>query len=182
MFKRGSCFGLRRFTPGWVIRRFSCGVLLIALGCSRSTVEEKSASQAASDSSAAPVEQTAVVNHERPTPSVQAGATSEPASPAPSPFPSDIPIYPDGSVTKVDAGPDGPILLLDTRSTWEHLRDFYASSLLPAGWNAVPAEVPGQNLARFEKDGRTLVVQMQPGRQEQMLVRISYTTNSLPRQ
>jgi hypothetical protein len=172
----------RFFKLRGVIQRLACGTLLLALGCSPSSVEEKKPSEPLSVSNAAPVEQTTVSPQETPAPDLRAALPSKPAPPVPAAFPADVPIYPDGSITKMEAGSDDSTLLLSTQKSWENLMDFYTSSLVPAGWIPVHAAAPGQTLARFEKDGRALVIQMQPGRQEQMLVRILYTTNSPQRQ
>jgi hypothetical protein len=167
----------RRFTLR-AIQRLACGTLALALGCSPSSVDEKKNAEPLTASNAAAVEKNAASAREMPAPDLRPAPPLQPATPVSELLPADVPVYPDGSITKTETGPDGAILLLSTLKSWENLRDFYTSSLLRAGWTPVPAAVPGQTLARFEKDGRVLVIDMQPGRQDEKLVRILYTTNS----
>jgi hypothetical protein len=164
------------------IQWLACGALLLALGCSRSSVDGKKPAEPLSASNVAPAEKTAASPRETPASDLRAAPPSQPAPPVSETFPADIPVYPDGTITKTETGPDGATLLLSTKKSWENLRDFYTSSLVPAGWKPVPTASPGEPPARFEKDGRVLVVEMQPGRQDEKLVRILCTTNSAPRQ
>ena len=195
MFKRHPFFGPARifgraldqeparfFTLGRAIRRLACGTLLVLLGCSPPAVDEKETTEPVSVSNAAPGEKTAAAPRELPPPEIHAAPPSEPTPQVSAAFPADIPVYPDGAITKTEAGPDGSTLLLSTQKSWEDLRSFYTSSLVTAGWKPVQAAAPGQTLARFEKDGRVLVIEMQPGRQDEKLVRILCTTNSAQRQ
>ena len=168
----------RLFTLRGVIRRLACGMLLLALGCSPSSVDENKPAEPLSASNAAPAEKNATSLRETPAPDLRAAPPSEPAPPISEAFPAGIPVFPDGSITKTETGPDGATLLLNTRKSWEDLRDFYTSALVPAGWKPVQAAAPGQTLARFEKDGRALVIEMRPGRQDENLVRVLCTTNS----
>ena len=110
----------------------------------------------------------------------RAAPVSEPTPSLSTVLPADIPLYPNGSVTKTEADPNGGVLLLRTEKPWDELRDFYTAALVPAGWKVLGTAVPGQTLARFEKGERELVVQMQPGRQEEKLIRILWVTNSTP--
>jgi hypothetical protein len=169
----------RLFTFREVVQRLACGTLLLALGCSHSSIEEKKTAEPLSASNATPAEKTAGSPRETLTPDLRAAPPSEPAPPVSEAFPIDVPVYPDGSITKTEAGPDGHTLLLSTKKSWENLRGFYSSSLIPAGWKPGQTASPGQTLARFEKDGRALVIQMQPGRQDEKLVRIHCTSNSM---
>jgi hypothetical protein len=165
-----------------VIQWLTCATLLLALGCSRSSVDGKKTAEPLSASNAARAEKIAAPPRETAIPDLRAAPMSEPAPPDSEAFPADVPVYPDGSITKTESGLDGPTLLLSTPKSWENLKDFYTSALVPAGWKPVPNVSPGQTLARFEKDGRVLVVEMQPGRQDEKLVRIFCATNSAQRQ
>jgi hypothetical protein len=172
----------RVFTLRGVIRRLAFGTLLLALGCSPSSVDEKKPIEPLSASNATPAEKTAASPLQTPAPDLRAAQPAEAVPPVSEAFPADVPVYPDGSITKAEAGPGGFTLLLSSQKPWENLMDFYTSSLTPAGWKPVQTGSPGQTLARFEKGGRALVIQMQPGRQDEKLVRILYTTNSVQRQ
>ena len=169
------CFTLRGMIP-WL----ACGTLLLALGCSRSSVNGKTA-EPLSVSNMAPAETATALPRQTPAPDLRMAQPTQPAPPVPAFFQADIPVYPDGTVTKTETGPDGATLLLSTKKSWDHLMDFYTSALVPAGWKLVPTASPGQTLARFEKEGRVLVIQMQPGRQDEKLVRILCPTNSAQR-
>jgi hypothetical protein len=168
---------------GRVICGLACGTLLLAPGCTSGSANERSPSAPPGASHAAPAaDNSPAPPRETPAPRLPAAQPAMPAPPVAEAFPAEIPVYPNGSITKSESGPDGAVLLLSTQKSWEDLRDFYAATLVPAGWNIVDATAPGQTRMRFEKDGRNLVVQMQPGRQEEKLVRILWTTNSAPRQ
>jgi hypothetical protein len=96
------------------------------------------------------------------------------AVPSASALPADIPVYPDGSITASEVQGNQTTVLMTTKNSWKDLRSFYSTALVPAGWTVTVPGASGQMLARFEKNGRTLVIQMQPGRQEQNLIRIVF--------
>jgi hypothetical protein len=150
--------------------------LLLAAGCTTSAPDAQRPSQA--QSVVAPVSGSTASVATPASPPAQLnsppGSTSTESPPAATgggaPF--EIPQYPDGVITRSETGQDGTLVLMTTRSSWDTLKQFYATALVSRGWTPVASGASGQMQARFEKDEHVLTIEMQPGRQEQNLARI----------